>query len=90
MVVRLGLNDPKPGQLIVIAAESQGCADIGLCYPPTVQHVQLALPEAGKAPVRAEPGAESGLVRLSAQRHPKWVFASFAYDDPLAPRLSSR
>jgi thiol:disulfide interchange protein len=36
--------------LIVIAAESQGCADIGLCYPPTVQHVELALPEADKAP----------------------------------------
>ncbi len=50
VVIRLVLKDPKPGQLIVIAAESQGCADIGLCYPPTVQHVELALPEANKAP----------------------------------------
>jgi len=50
VVVRLALKDPKPGQLIVIAAESQGCADIGICYPPTVQRVALALPEAGKAP----------------------------------------
>lgn len=55
VVVRLVLNDPKPGQLIVIAAESQGCADLGLCYPPTVQHVQLALPEAGQAPVAPSP-----------------------------------
>jgi len=50
VVVRLVLKDTKPGEMIVIAAESQGCADIGLCYPPTVQHAALALPEAGKAP----------------------------------------
>lgn len=50
VIVQLAVKDPKPGQLIVIAAESQGCADIGLCYPPTVQRVALALPEAGMAP----------------------------------------
>lgn len=50
VVVRLAVKDPKPGQVIVIAAESQGCADIGLCYPPTVQRVALALPEASLAP----------------------------------------
>src|SRR5580693_8633556 len=31
VVVQLAVKDPKPGQLIVIAAESQGCADIGIC-----------------------------------------------------------
>ena len=55
VVVRLVLQDTKPGQMIVIAAESQGCADIGICYPPTVQHVALALPEAGKAPLAPSP-----------------------------------
>jgi thiol:disulfide interchange protein DsbD len=50
VVVRLAVNDARPGQLIVIAAESQGCADIGICYPPTVQRVTLALPDAGTAP----------------------------------------
>jgi thioredoxin:protein disulfide reductase len=50
VVVKLAVKDPKPGGLIVIAAESQGCADIGICYPPTVQRVSLALPEAGVAP----------------------------------------
>ena len=44
VVVKLAVKDPKPGQQIVIAAESQGCADIGICYPPTVQRVTLALP----------------------------------------------
>jgi thioredoxin:protein disulfide reductase len=50
VIVRLALKDPKPGQSIVIAAESQGCADIGICYPATVQRVALELPEAGKPP----------------------------------------
>ena len=44
VVVSLALKDAKPGQQVVLAAESQGCADIGICYPPTVQRVTLALP----------------------------------------------
>ena len=54
VVVNLAVKDAKPGQVITIAAESQGCADIGLCYPPTVQRVVLPLPEASVAP--AAPG----------------------------------
>jgi thiol:disulfide interchange protein DsbD len=50
VVVNLSLKDAKPGQQVVIAAESQGCADIGLCYPPTVQRVTLALPEGNVVP----------------------------------------
>jgi len=47
---KVHLKDAKPGQRVVIAAESQGCADIGLCYPPTVQRVTLALPEGSVVP----------------------------------------
>jgi thiol:disulfide interchange protein DsbD len=50
VVVNLTLKDSKPGQQIVIAAESQGCADIGICYPPTVQRVTLALPVGSVVP----------------------------------------
>jgi thiol:disulfide interchange protein DsbD len=50
VVVNLAVKDPKPGQQIVIAAESQGCADIGICYPPTVQRVTLALPAGSVVP----------------------------------------
>ncbi len=50
MVVRLALKDAKPGKAVVIAAESQGCADIGLCYPPTVQKVTLSIPEGSVVP----------------------------------------
>jgi thiol:disulfide interchange protein DsbD len=50
VVIRLAVKDPKPGQPIVIAAESQGCADIGICYPPTVQRVTLPLPTGSAVP----------------------------------------
>ena len=59
VVVQLAVKDPKPGQLIVIAAESQGCADIGICYPPTVQRIAVALPETGPAPAApSQPGKQ--------------------------------
>jgi thioredoxin:protein disulfide reductase len=60
VVVRLALKDPRPGQSIVIAAESQGCADIGICYPLTVQRVALALPEAGKSPAAPSQAPKRG------------------------------
>jgi len=48
--VRLALPDGAPGASIVLVAESQGCADVGVCYPPDVQRVTLLLPAQGAAP----------------------------------------
>jgi thiol:disulfide interchange protein DsbD len=59
LVIRLTLKDPKPGQQIVIAAESQGCADIGICYPPTVQRVTLAVPAGTVVPGAADASRKS-------------------------------
>ena len=59
LVVGLTLKDPKPGQQIVIAAESQGCADIGICYPPTTQRVTLALPTGSIVPGAADAARKS-------------------------------
>jgi thiol:disulfide interchange protein DsbD len=53
LVVSLPLHDASPGQRVVVQAESQGCADIGICYPPNVQRVTVALP-----PANALPGPE--------------------------------
>jgi thioredoxin:protein disulfide reductase len=50
VVVNLALKEVKPGQQVVIAAESQGCADIGICYPPTVQRVTVPIPEGSVVP----------------------------------------
>lgn len=48
LAVRLMLDAPAPGERVTIRAESQGCADAGVCYPPQVQTVTLTLPAAGK------------------------------------------
>jgi len=50
LVVKLAIPGGAAGQSVVLAADSQGCADQGVCYPPTVQKVTLVLPAAGKGP----------------------------------------
>jgi thiol:disulfide interchange protein DsbD len=59
VVVNLALTEVKPGQQVVIAAESQGCADLGICYPPTVQRVTIPIPEASVVPGASEPTKKS-------------------------------
>jgi len=58
LVLRLALAAPAPGATVTVKAESQGCADLGVCYPPQIQKVTLALPAAGAppgAPVESAP-----------------------------------
>jgi thiol:disulfide interchange protein DsbD len=50
LLVRLPIADGAPGQSVVLKADSQGCADVGVCYPPTLQQVKLSLPAAGAGP----------------------------------------
>ena len=50
VVVKLPLSGAAAGQTVVLAADSQGCADIGVCYPPTRQKLALALPVQGAGP----------------------------------------
>ncbi len=50
LIVNLQLQATPPGQKVVVQAESQGCADLGICYPPNIQRVIVALPTAGSAP----------------------------------------
>ncbi|MEP7208009.1 MAG: protein-disulfide reductase DsbD N-terminal domain-containing protein [Casimicrobiaceae bacterium] len=47
VVVRLRLAEPLPGRTVTVLADSQGCADVGVCYPPQRQKVAVALPRAG-------------------------------------------
>jgi thiol:disulfide interchange protein DsbD len=59
LVLRLPLEGAAAGARVTVKAESQGCADIGVCYPPQVQQVTLPLPAAGAKPgevVEANPG----------------------------------
>jgi len=49
VVVKLPLS-AVAGQTVVLAADSQGCADVGVCYPPVRQKLTLAVPEPGAGP----------------------------------------
>jgi thioredoxin:protein disulfide reductase len=62
VVVKLPLAHGEPGRVLVLKADSQGCADAGVCYPPTVQQVRLTLPAvgAGSGPV-VEAARKKGL-----------------------------
>jgi thiol:disulfide interchange protein DsbD len=62
IVVRLPLDAAGAGKPVTVHAESQGCADLGVCYPPQVQKVTLTLPAAGGrpgVPVEAAPRKKS-------------------------------
>ena len=52
LVVRVPLQHAVPGQRVKVTAESQGCADVEVCYPPQSQSVSLALPAVGARPGR--------------------------------------
>ncbi len=60
--VRLPLDRASPGAKVTVMAESQGCADAGVCYPPQVQHITVSLPAPGGRPgppVTAAPAKKS-------------------------------
>lgn len=50
VVVRVPLAASAAGRSLVLVADSQGCADAGVCYPAHRQTVTLAVPAAGQGP----------------------------------------
>jgi thiol:disulfide interchange protein DsbD len=50
VVVRLPLQRVAGGSKVTVKAESQGCADIGVCFPPTVQQVTIDVPQQAGRP----------------------------------------
>ena len=50
LAIRLTLDGASPGSKVTVKAESQGCADAGVCYPPQVQRVTVAMPAPGARP----------------------------------------
>jgi len=60
LTVNLDLKGTLAGQQVTVQAESQGCADVGICYPPNIQRVTLSLPAATAVPSGAgEPARKS-------------------------------
>jgi thiol:disulfide interchange protein DsbD len=50
VVVRVPLVKAAAGQKITLHADSQGCADVGVCYPPNPQQLTLVVPAASDRP----------------------------------------
>ena len=50
VVVRLPLDQAVPGRTLTLVANSQGCADAGVCYPPNVQRIAITLPSSDGRP----------------------------------------
>ncbi|MBL8197964.1 MAG: protein-disulfide reductase DsbD [Chromatiales bacterium] len=84
--VRLPVSDRPPGAVsLTLAIKSQGCADIGLCYPPQVWLANVELPAAAAAAASstAAPGRLGALLnRLprSASDEPLPVAQAFPLD----------
>lgn len=58
VVVRVPLVHAAAGERITLHADSQGCADVGVCYPPNPQQLTLTVPASGNKPGGfVEPGA---------------------------------
>lgn len=50
VVVRVPLAHAAAGQKVTLHADSQGCADVGVCYPPNPQQLTLTVPASGDRP----------------------------------------
>ena len=50
VVVRIPLARPAAGETVTIHADSQGCADAGVCYPPNPQQLEVVVPSKGGKP----------------------------------------
>jgi thiol:disulfide interchange protein DsbD len=50
VVIRVPLTKTAAGQKITLHADSQGCADVGVCYPPNPQQLTLTVPAPGDKP----------------------------------------
>jgi thiol:disulfide interchange protein DsbD len=56
VVVRIPLEKRAAGEKVTLHADSQGCADVGVCYPPNPQQLTLTVPPAGYPGPYVEPG----------------------------------
>lgn len=64
VVIHLPLRQPKVTEPIVVTAVSQGCADVGVCYPPL--RVSLSLAPGQPETNATAPGTPNGKSLLDA------------------------
>ncbi|GAB3515773.1 protein-disulfide reductase DsbD family protein [Pseudoxanthomonas daejeonensis] len=71
LVATLPGNATGPGP-VQLEVKYQGCADIGICYPPQTRRLQVALPAGGAAPQAGlpTPASQKGLPGLTGASGP--------------------
>lgn len=47
--IPVAMQGAVPGQKLKLSVTSQGCADLGVCFPPQLQHLSLVVPAAATA-----------------------------------------
>lgn len=80
-LIRLPVERNSSGPLVLtLNLTSQGCADIGVCYPPQTQTVSLELPDPASvlvaAPLPASGNDESGRIAQLLKNANLWVVAA--------------
>jgi len=90
----LTLNYQNPGNTdsIDISIGSQGCADVGVCYPPQEQTLKVAIPQQAETPVAAlfqDQGQNDAAFANSSSSAQNSPAAEGALSDGLASLLSS-
>ena len=79
VLIRLPVERNSSGPLpLTLNITSQGCADIGVCYPPQKQAASLELPDPASVPVAAPApaGDESGRVAQLLNNANLWLVAA--------------
>ncbi len=72
-------------QQFTLAATSQGCADVGVCFPPHTQSVVLAMAGGGATVPPSDTGGQSNLAKLMAAAGGDADAASAPAEVTLAP-----
>ena len=62
VVILLPFTAPAGLDSVTLKATSQGCADLGVCYPPNAQTLKVSLAAMSTAPAGASPSAAAGVV----------------------------
>ncbi|MDT3737228.1 MAG: protein-disulfide reductase DsbD [Denitratisoma sp.] len=67
VVIRLPFTAPEGLEAVTLKATSQGCADLGVCYPPNPQTLQVSLAAMSSAPAAPTGSAIDGAGDESSQ-----------------------
>ncbi len=87
--VRIPLAKAPAGGTFTLTAEYQGCAEVGVCYPPQQSEVIVQIPASAKAKTVELPAAKPAQPTPSEAKAPSPSPAPTAQDPGLISRLKS-